>query len=77
MKALSGPCILTSCLGLAVWLGLSDLFDLRNRRPYELALPSGPMTFESILVDGYTIWGLTERVLAQLAEPLDPRQAAT
>jgi 8-oxo-dGTP pyrophosphatase MutT (NUDIX family) len=55
----------------AVWLGVSDLFAPASRRPFEVMLPTGRQGFESIVVDGFTIWGLTERVLGQLAEVLD------
>ena len=49
-----------------VWLKVKDLFDPSLRRPFRLALPRETREFESIVVAGYTIWGLTERVLHQL-----------
>ena len=52
----------------AVWLKVRDLFDGRFRRPFVLNLPGGRREFESIVIGGYTIWGLTERVLQQLRE---------
>jgi len=52
----------------AVWLRARDLFDDRSRRPFVLHVPGGAREFESIVVEGYTIWGLTERVLQQLRE---------
>ncbi len=39
----------------------------RSRRPLMLAFPSGPRTFPSIQIGRYTIWGLTERILAEFA----------
>lgn len=52
----------------AVWLRVSDIFAPENRRPFELSLAAGSRTFDSIVVGGCTIWGLTERVLGQLWE---------
>jgi len=49
-----------------VWLRVEDLFDPSLRRPFRLTLPRETREFESIVVRGYTIWGLTERVLHQL-----------
>lgn len=50
----------------AVWLPADRIFDPNSHRPYALELPTGRRVFDSIVVDGYTIWGLTERVLAQI-----------
>lgn len=54
----------------ATWLPVSDVFDPANRRPFELVLPGEKRDFEAIVVDDLTIWGLTERILAQLASIL-------
>jgi len=51
-----------------VWLRVRDLFDPALRKPLRLRFRSEEKEFESIVVDGYTIWGLTERVLQQLGE---------
>ncbi len=51
----------------AVWIRVAELFDPANRQPLLLAFPSGPRTFPSIQVGRYTIWGLTERILAEFA----------
>jgi len=51
-----------------VWLRVRDLFDPAFRRPYVLRVPGATREFESIVVEGCTIWGLTERVLQQLRE---------
>ena len=56
----------------AVWLLVADVFAPEKRRPFELRLPAGTRTFDSIVVGGYTIWGLTERVLGQLWEIVRP-----
>jgi 8-oxo-dGTP pyrophosphatase MutT (NUDIX family) len=52
----------------AVWLKAHDLFDPALRRPFHLRLPGEAREFEAIVIGDYTIWGLTERVLQQLAE---------
>ncbi len=49
-----------------VWLRVTDLFDPALRRPFHLTLPRETRDFESIVVRGFVIWGLTERVLDQL-----------
>lgn len=51
----------------AFWVPVAEVFDPANRRPFELHLPGESREFSSIVVAGYTIWGLTERVLSQLA----------
>jgi len=52
----------------AVWLPASQLFSPSFRRPFRLTLPGEVREFPSIVIGEYTIWGLTERVLNQLAE---------
>ena len=52
----------------AVWLRVRDLFDPRMRQPFQVRFSGEVREFESIVVRGYTIWGLTERVLQQLKE---------
>ncbi|HXY69686.1 MAG TPA: CoA pyrophosphatase [Gemmatimonadales bacterium] len=49
-----------------VWLEVRDLFDPSRRRPFRLTLPRETREFDSIVIGGYTIWGLTERVLDQM-----------
>jgi len=56
----------------AVWLSVDDLMAAESRRPLDLLLPTGRQTFDSIRIEGYTIWGMTERVLSQLAGLLAP-----
>ena len=51
----------------AFWLPVEGLFDEDNRWPLVLELPGGRREFESIVIEGVTIWGLTERILSQLA----------
>jgi len=56
----------------AVWLNAGDLMAAENRRPFDLLLPAASQSFDSIRVEGFTIWGMTERVLSQLAGLLTP-----
>lgn len=51
----------------AVWVPASAVFAPANRRPLELSLPMGRQSFDAIVVQGLTIWGLTERIVSQLA----------
>lgn len=51
----------------ATWIELRELFDPENRKPFVLSLPGGRREFESIRVGGLVIWGLTERILGQIA----------
>ncbi len=51
-----------------VWLRVRDLFDPGLRRPFQVSFSGAVREFESIVVQSYTIWGLTERVLQQLRE---------
>jgi 8-oxo-dGTP pyrophosphatase MutT (NUDIX family) len=48
------------------WLTVSEVFSPPNRRPLSLELPTGKREFEAIHAGGLVIWGLTERILAQL-----------
>jgi hypothetical protein len=56
----------------ALWLPVARIFDPANRRPMTVPLPGGAVVFNSILLDGLTIWGLTERVLDQVRRLLLP-----
>jgi 8-oxo-dGTP pyrophosphatase MutT (NUDIX family) len=55
----------------AVWVEAGDVFDPANRKPFELRRPSGKFDFESIHVAGLVIWGLTERILGQIATAIE------
>jgi len=48
-----------------VWLKVAELFDVANQKPLSFDFPDGTRVFESLQVRGYTIWGLTERILSQ------------
>lgn len=49
-----------------LWLPASQILSPASHQPYTLELPIGTRVFDSIAVDGYIIWGLTERVLSQI-----------
>jgi 8-oxo-dGTP pyrophosphatase MutT (NUDIX family) len=51
----------------ALWIPVAEVLAPANRRPLELDLPIGRMTFDSIVIGDVVIWGLTERILTQLA----------
>ena len=51
----------------AEWIEVAEVFDPANRRPYVLHAGESQLVFESIQVRGLTIWGLTERILSQIA----------
>ena len=51
-----------------LWIGIAELFDAANRKPLTFDFPGGSRTFESIQIHGYTIWGLTERILHQFQQ---------
>jgi 8-oxo-dGTP pyrophosphatase MutT (NUDIX family) len=55
-----------------VWVNVADVFDPANRKPLVLDLPAGRREFESIHVAGLVIWGLTERILNQIATAIEP-----
>lgn len=50
----------------AVWLSTRELLSPTAKHPYDYQGPAGNLTFDSLVVGGYTIWGLTERILTQL-----------
>lgn len=50
-----------------IWLEVAELFDPANRKPMVLDFPDGARSFDSIQIRGYTIWGLTERILTHFA----------
>jgi len=51
----------------AEWIEAAEVFDPDNQRPYVLHTGESQLVFESIQVRGLTIWGLTERILSQVA----------
>ena len=51
----------------AEWIEAAEVFDPANRHPYVLHAGGGQLTFESVVVHGLTVWGLTERILSQIA----------
>lgn len=52
----------------ALWIPARQVFDPAHRTAFELPLPAGTRAFPAIQVQDLVIWGLTERILAQVAE---------
>ncbi|HSB54259.1 MAG TPA: hypothetical protein VLD58_07875, partial [Gemmatimonadales bacterium] len=50
-------------------------FDPGNRTSFRLSLPGGTRDFPAIQVRDLVIWGLTERILQQVAELAGVRNA--
>lgn len=50
-----------------IWLPVKEVFDPASRQPYIIKLPTGERSFDSIHAEGLVIWGLTERILQQVA----------
>jgi 8-oxo-dGTP pyrophosphatase MutT (NUDIX family) len=50
-----------------IWLPVREIFDPASRKPYLLRLPGGDREFDSIHAGGLVVWGLTERILQQVA----------
>lgn len=51
----------------ALWIPLSKLFDPTRQTLFSFPLPDGVRQFPAIAVGEHVIWGLTERVLRQVA----------
>ena len=56
----------------ALWIPVSQIFDPASRRPFILTRAGLEQEFVSIHASGLVIWGLTERVLSQLAALVEP-----
>jgi len=52
----------------ALWIPAREIFDPANQASYTLSLPSGAHDFPAIQVEDRMVWGLTERILRQLAD---------
>jgi 8-oxo-dGTP pyrophosphatase MutT (NUDIX family) len=59
------PIVLSSEVAEAFWVPLSALQDPNASREIVLELTGGPRTVPCFQHEGYTIWGLTERILRQ------------
>jgi len=51
----------------ALWIPVRELFDPTRQTLFSLPLPEGVRQFPAIAVGEHLIWGLTERVLRQVA----------
>lgn len=52
----------------ALWIPASELFDPTRQTLFSLPLPDGVRQFPAIAVGEHVIWGLTERILRQVAD---------
>ena len=52
----------------ALWIPVSELFDPARQTLFSLPLPDGVRQFPAIAVGEHVIWGLTERILRQVAD---------
>jgi 8-oxo-dGTP pyrophosphatase MutT (NUDIX family) len=52
----------------ALWIPAREIFDPGNRASFRLSLPTGTREFPAIQVRDLVIWGLTERILQQVAD---------
>jgi 8-oxo-dGTP pyrophosphatase MutT (NUDIX family) len=52
----------------ALWIPAREIFDPTNQASYTLSLPGGTHDFPAIQVEDHLVWGLTERILRQVAD---------
>lgn len=52
----------------ALWIPLSELFDPTRQTLFAFPMPDGVRQFPAIAVGEHLIWGLTERILRQVAD---------
>jgi len=50
-----------------LWIAVRDLLDPDNQTAYALSLPTGTRDFPAIRVGSRVVWGLTERIIRQVA----------
>jgi ADP-ribose pyrophosphatase YjhB (NUDIX family) len=62
-------------IALAVWVPLAHVLDAGSRKPFILERGGERLEFEAIHVGGLVVWGLTERILSQLAQVLGSPKA--
>jgi 8-oxo-dGTP pyrophosphatase MutT (NUDIX family) len=51
-----------------LWVAIRDLLDPYNQTAYSVPLPTGTRDFPAIRIDSRVIWGLTERIIRQIAD---------
>jgi 8-oxo-dGTP pyrophosphatase MutT (NUDIX family) len=51
----------------ALWIPAREIFDPANEASYTLSFPGGTRDFPAIRVEDHLVWGLTERILRQVA----------
>ena len=65
----------SSEIDLAIWVPLAHVLDPGSRHPFILQRGGETREFDSIHAGGLVVWGLTERILSQLAETIARGQA--
>ena len=53
-----------------MWVPVRDLMEPKNRSTYEPRLGGTATSFPAFSLSGYTVWGLTERILSSIVESL-------
>jgi len=52
----------------AVWIAIQDLFAPENRTVITVPFPTAPREFPAIRIGPHLVWGLTERIVAQIED---------
>jgi 8-oxo-dGTP pyrophosphatase MutT (NUDIX family) len=52
----------------ALWIPVGELFETAHQTLFSLPLPDGIRSFPAIAVGEHVIWGMTERILRQVAD---------
>ena len=50
-----------------LWIAVRDLVDPDNQTAYSVPLPTGARDFPAIRAGSRVVWGLTERIIRQVA----------
>jgi 8-oxo-dGTP pyrophosphatase MutT (NUDIX family) len=53
-----------------MWVPVSDLMEPKNRSTYDSGLGGEARSFPAFSLSGYTVWGLTERILSSIVDSL-------
>lgn len=52
------------------WIALRDVLDSKNRATHVLKRDDVAITFRALRLGDYLVWGVTEKILATIAEPI-------
>jgi 8-oxo-dGTP pyrophosphatase MutT (NUDIX family) len=59
------------------WVPLRELLAHENRSTYSIVLGDDKRSFPSFNLQGYVVWGLTERILSSLVESIKGKEEST